>query len=141
MLLLNNGLTSFLLYNKAAKVSNRNRDPTSGQKNNEGKQKHMPESHIKKSVNEESRIRVPVLGHKSSGTFPKPAAQTLPQNNPPKESTLQGGSLLSMVSSCPVDLTVAASEKVQFTVNSHYYGHPHDRDLVSIIARCPQGES
>ncbi|KAJ7322769.1 hypothetical protein OS493_032952 [Desmophyllum pertusum] len=33
---------------QAAKVSNRNHDPTSVKKNNEGRQKHMPESHKEK---------------------------------------------------------------------------------------------
>ena len=36
----------------------------------------------------------------------------LPADNPPKEKSLKDVSLLSMVSSCAVDLAVAASEKV-----------------------------
>lgn len=43
---------------------------------------------------------------------PKPGQQNLPPNSATKESTLEEGSLLSMVSTFAVDLTVAANEKV-----------------------------
>lgn len=94
-------------------AKNRSHDPTGRKKNFKGKQKLTPASQ-KKGTKQEPKSREPATGDKSTEATPnsKPGAQKPPPANPSKESALEDGSLLSMVSSCAVDLTVAASEKV-----------------------------
>lgn len=112
-----NGLTVFdLVQNKAAKGKNTSHDSTS-RKKTDTKQRPTPASQ-KKEAKVQPKYRAFASQQKSAETAskPKPEVQKPPRNNPPQESTSEDGSLLSMVSSCAVDLTVAASEKVRFIV-------------------------
>ena len=102
-----------LVQNKAAKAKNRSHDSTGGKKNFKDNQKLTPASQ-KKEAKGQPKNRESVPGHKSAetATKPKPETQKPPPNKPPQESISEDVSLLSMVSSCAMDLTVAASEKV-----------------------------
>jgi len=105
----------FLVNAQAAKgnVQTRSHDPSGRKQDFTGKQKLTPTSQ-KAGTKLEPKSRGPGTGDKSAEAVlkSKPDAQKIPPNNPPKESTLEDGSLLSMVSSFAVDLTVAANEKV-----------------------------
>jgi len=89
-------------------VQNRSHDPAGTKKDFKGTQKLTLTSQKAGTKLE------PGTGDKSTEAVlkSKPGALKLPPNNPPKEGTLEDGSLLSMVSSFAVDLTVAANEKL-----------------------------
>ncbi|KAL9978812.1 hypothetical protein ACROYT_G016378 [Oculina patagonica] len=98
---------------QAAKGKNTSHDSTSRKKTNT-KQSLTPASQKKEAkVHVQPKNRGPVSQQKSAeaSSKPKPEAKKPLRNNPPQESASEEGSLLSLVSSCAVDLTVAASEK------------------------------
>lgn len=78
-----------------------------------GKQNLTPTSQ-KIGAKQEPKSQGPGTGDKitEAALKSKPGQQKLPPNSVTKESTMEDGSLLSMVSSFAVDLTVAANEKV-----------------------------
>ena len=105
-------MTFCFVCNKAAKAKNKEHDSTSRKKSLNDKQK--PDPALKeKGAKVELKKRGSTSEHKP-GTVSnrKPADKKPSQSNPPQKRKSEEGSLLSMVSSCAVDPTVAASEKV-----------------------------
>ena len=90
-------------------------DPCSKTKN--GKQTQMPAHTSRKSEAKEESKNLGPQTHKTTEVLPKPQGEIpASQNKPTGQSAMEDGSLLSMVSSYAVDVTVAASEKVCFTL-------------------------
>jgi len=94
-------------------VQNRSHNPTVRKMDSKGKQNLTPTSQ-KISATQQPKSQGPGTGDKitEAALKSKPGQQKLPPNNATKESTMEDGSLLSMVSSFAVDLTVAANEKL-----------------------------
>lgn len=92
----------------------------------------------KKGAKVESRKQGSTSEHKpetvaETVSKPKPADKKPSQSNPPQKRKSEEGSLLSMVSSCAVDPTVAASEKVHvYTIFIYYLHFCHDAKTITL---------
>ncbi|KAK2568222.1 Zinc finger CCCH domain-containing protein 6 [Acropora cervicornis] len=118
-------------------VNEKNRSevgPNCGGKAADPKNIHVHNTSSKTSVRENGTKQLESVNQTITGTPSTNQRDTgAAQNKPSAQNSAEEGSLLSMVSSCAVDVTVAASEKIQLRLASlHTFAIPTDRSPLAI---------